>query len=176
MLNLYHPISHGHITNWDEMEKIWRCSYIFKNQLQVDPPLSNVLMSEPISIRNHSTSKLPIRNSEMMMQIIFETYNFRGFFILLQPNLALYDSCRTSGIVLESGDGITQVFPMIEGRIMTKALACTNLAGSDVTTYLQEETMRNQTINQYIPKSYFNSIKENHAYVALDYNLATTTT
>jgi actin-related protein len=44
-----------------------------------------------------------------MTQIMFETFSAPALFFQYQPVLSLYASGRCSGIVLEAGDGVSQV-------------------------------------------------------------------
>ena len=79
----------------------------------------------------------PTENRERAAEIFFEGLNVPAIFCSLQAILSLYASGRTTGVVLDAGDGVTHAVPVYEGFALPHAIMRMDIAGRDVTNHLQ---------------------------------------
>ncbi|KAF7337051.1 hypothetical protein MVEN_02142300 [Mycena venus] len=142
ILTLKYPIEHGIVTNWDDMEKIWH--HTFFNELRA--------------------------NREKMTSIMFETFNVPAFYVQIQAVLSLYASGRTTGVVMDSGDGVSHTVPIYEGFSLPHAILRLDLAGRDITDCLVKNLgERGYKFVTTAEHEVVRDIKEKLCYVALDF-------
>ncbi|KAJ1918261.1 centractin- actin- protein of the dynactin complex [Mycoemilia scoparia] len=159
LLKIKYPLEHGIVTDWDDMEKIW--SYIYGEELKTLSEEHPVLLTEaPLN---------PLSNREQAAQIFFETFNVPAFYTSIQAVLSLYASGRTTGLVLDCGDGVSHTVPVYEGFTVPNAIRRIDLAGRDITEYLQVLLRKSgYKFNTSAEFEIVRQIKEKMCYITLD--------
>nr|MDO8099873.1 actin family protein [Candidatus Njordarchaeota archaeon] len=159
VLRLVYPVEHGMILDWQAMEKIWH--FTFYNDLRVNPAEHPVLLTEP--------PLNPRKNREKMAEIMFETFNVPAMYVSMQAVLSLYASGRTTGLVVDSGDGVTHIVPIYEGFALTHAINRVDCGGRDITEYLRRLLrQRGYSLVSSAEREIVRDIKEKLCYVALE--------
>lgn len=160
VLSLSYPIHHGIVRCWEGIESVWE--HTFDQELRVSTEEHPVLLTEaPLN---------PKINREKMVEIMFEGFNIPATYIAIQAVLSLYASGRTTGIVLDSGEGVTHVVPIYEGYALPHAIHRLDLAGKDITDYLTKILAEDGYIfTSTAEKEIARDVKERISYVAMDF-------
>lgn len=125
ILSISYPITNGIITDWYDMETLW--TYCF-SEMKASSEEHPVLLTE--------AALNPRKHREKMAEVFFEVYRVPALFISTQAVLSLYSSGRTTGVVLDSGDGVTHAVPIYQGFSLSNAITRSDVAGRNVTEYL----------------------------------------
>ncbi|KAL9112274.1 MAG: hypothetical protein Q9227_003392 [Pyrenula ochraceoflavens] len=127
LLKLRWPLEHGIVTDWGDMEKIWQ--HVYEQELNVQSEDHPVLLTEaPLN---------PRRNRDIAAQIMFEQFSVPALYTSMQAVLSLYTGGRTTGVVLDIGDGVSHAVPVYEGFAITNSIRRIDVAGRDVTEHMQ---------------------------------------
>ncbi|KAI3651948.1 hypothetical protein MP228_003251 [Amoeboaphelidium protococcarum] len=125
LCRINYPLQHGITESWSDQELLWSHAYQQMGINCEDHPL--LITEAPLN---------PRRNRDLMAQVLFETFNVPALYVSLQAVLALYASGRTTGVVLDIGDGTSHCVPIYEGFAIPQAIHRVNIAGRDVTNYM----------------------------------------
>lgn len=111
VLSLSHPVQGGHIKQWEDVEDLWRFAYE-QDAMHTDPSEHAVMLVDA-----PDTTKA---TRERMAQLFFDTFDVPSLHIISQPVPAIYASGRLTGLVVESGHGVSYAAAVYEGfRIST---------------------------------------------------------
>jgi len=162
ILNLEYPISSGIVESWEDMERVW--NHTFYNELRVTPSeLQGVLLTE--APRN------PKANREKMIQIMFENFEVQNAYVAIQAVMSLYAAGRTTGLVVDSGDGVSHTVPVFEGFMIPHAVEKMEIAGRVLTNYLQKLLLEEgHSFTSSAELEIVKDIKEKFCYVAENYD------
>ena len=162
-----YPVRHGMVEDWDLMERfLEQC--IFK-YLRAEPEDHHFLLTEP-----------PLNtpeNREYTAEIMFETFNVPGLYIAVQAVLALAASWTSksvtdrtlTGIVVDSGDGVTHVIPVAEGYVIGSCIKHIPIAGRNITAFIQSLLReREMGIPPEQSLETAKAIKERYSYICPD--------
>ncbi|KAL8841354.1 MAG: hypothetical protein Q9170_000985 [Blastenia crenularia] len=159
LLKIRYPLEHGIVTDWDDMERIWQ--FVYTEELKTLSEEHPVLLTEP--------PLNPRTNRDTAAQLLFETFNVPAIYTSIQAVLSLYASGRTTGVVLDAGDGVSHAVPVYEGFAMPNSIRRIDVAGRDVTEQMQLLFRKSGLVfHTSAEKEVVRAIKEKTCYVAPD--------
>ena len=142
------------------MEKIWE--KVFTYELVTEPQKHNVMLTE--------ASMNPKENRQKMAYLMFETFKVPGLYFANPAVLSIYSAGKFIGIVVDSGDGVTQSVPIFDGYSLNHALIKLDFGGRDLTEFMMK--LLNETGQNFLTtaeKEIVKAIKERTCYVALEF-------
>jgi len=162
MLQITYPLDNGIVRNWEDMGYVW--DYTFQEKLKVNPRECKIMLTEaPMN---------PVQNRKKMIEVMFEKYGFKGCYIAIQAVLTLYAQGLLTGVVVDSGDGVTHIVPVYEGFALPHLTRRLDVAGRDVTRYLIKLLLlRGYAFNRTADFETVRQIKEKLCYVGYDLEL-----
>jgi actin-related protein 2 len=164
MLQLSYPMENGIVRNWEDMEHLW--NHTFKEVLKINPSETKILLTEP--------PMNPVKNREKMVEFMFEKFKFNAVYVAIQAVLTLYAQGLLTGVVVDSGDGVTHIVPVYEGFALPHLTRRLDVAGRDVTRYLIKLLLlRGYAFNRTADFETVRQIKEKLCYVGYDLVLET---
>ncbi len=131
VLRLSYPTEAGIVSNWSDLEALWAHTYEDSN---AKPEAHRVLITEP--------PLAPMKNRIRTAEIFIEGFQAPSLCFQLPQVLSLYANGKTTGLVLDSGDTLSQAVPIYDGRFNPAAVSTMRLAGRHVTQYLSKLLQR----------------------------------
>lgn len=171
LLELSYPMENGIVRNWEDICHVW--DYTFYEKMGIDPTDCKILLTDP--------PMNPISNRKRTLEIMFEKYGFHSAYIAIQAVLTLYAQGLLTGVVVDSGDGVTHICPVYEGYALPHLTRRLDIAGRDITRYLTNLLrLRGYAFNHTADFETIRMLKEKLCYCAYnvkqEQRLATETT
>jgi actin-related protein 2 len=164
-LEITYPLENGIVRDWGDMKHLW--DYTFNDCMKIDPKDHKILLTEPPSN--------PLANRKKMYEHMFDVYGFDGAMVAIQAVLVLYAQGLLTGVVLDSGDGVSHVIPVYEGYGLPNLIQRLNVAGRHVTRRLINLLqLRGYSLNRSADFDTARQIKEKLCYVGYDLNIERT--
>lgn len=162
LLEVTYPVDNGIIRSWDDMMHVWE--YTWFKKLRINPPDCLVMLTEaPMN---------PKANREKLVQVMFEVFGFQGVHVSIQAVLTLYAQGLLTGVVVDSGDGVTHVVPVYEGFALPHLIRRLDVAGRHITHHLIKLLLlRGYAFNRTADFETIRELKEKVCYVAYDRDL-----
>mmetsp|Transcript_15821 Transcript_15821/g.25309 ORF Transcript_15821/g.25309 Transcript_15821/m.25309 type:complete len:251 (+) Transcript_15821:71-823(+) len=159
MLEVKYPVSAGKILYWKgdySIEHIW--DYAFNEKMKIDASEHRILLTEaPMN---------PKQNRVKMLECMLEKYQFKGASVSMQAMLVLYAQGLLTGVVLDSGDGVSHCVPVWEGLLVPRWIKRLDVAGRNVTERLIKLLQaRGHNFHRSADMDTVRQIKEKHCYV-----------
>ncbi len=107
-----------------------------------------------------------------MTQIMFEHFRVESLAIMNTSVLSLFSTGKTTGMVVECGEGVSYTVPVFEGYAMPHAIHKLDIAGQDVTNELIRQLKEDNVAINQDHFEYVRDMKEQMCSVALNYENA----
>lgn len=158
-LEINYPVSEGIVKNWENMVHLW--NYTFFEKLKVNPQDHKIMLTEaPLN---------PKENRKKTCENMFEKYSFSAMQMSVQALLVLYAQGLLTGVVVDSGDGVTHTVPVTDGFVMPHLVRRLDIAGRHITEYMMKLLLqRGYSFNRTADFATVQKIKEKLCYVALN--------
>jgi actin-related protein 2 len=158
-LETSYPLTNGIVQRWDDMIHLY--NYTFFERLKIDPSEHKIMLTE--------AAMNPKKNREKLVETMFETFGFAGVHCSIQAVLTLYAQGLLTGVVVDSGDGVTHIVPVYEGFALPQSIRRLDIAGRHLTEYMIKLLqLRGYTFNRSADFELVREIKEKVCYVGYD--------
>eukprot|EP00420_Gonyaulax_spinifera_P021695 CAMPEP_0197914120 /NCGR_PEP_ID=MMETSP1439-20131203/77894_1 /TAXON_ID=66791 /ORGANISM="Gonyaulax spinifera, Strain CCMP409" /LENGTH=405 /DNA_ID=CAMNT_0043536013 /DNA_START=13 /DNA_END=1228 /DNA_ORIENTATION=+ len=163
------PVRRGEIqltpSDEDALEALWE--HTFRNVLNVEQEELPVLLADALPL---GQAAYPAR--QWVAEVMLEKLRVKSLAVFNSAVLSLFSTGRTRGLVVESGEGLTQAVPVFEGYAIPHAIFKMEVAGQDITAKVQQ-MMRGEDGREHADNlPVMQAMKEKVCSVALDWGTA----
>ncbi|XP_066121253.1 actin-like protein 8 isoform X1 [Saccopteryx bilineata] len=160
-IDLYHPdtysypVQRGRVLNWEGVECLW--SFVLEKHRQRHEDCSVLVTESPL--REPADRK-------KTLEVMFESLCVPSLLLADQLEMSLYASGLLTGVVLDSGHGLTRVQPFYLGRPLQPSCKALEFAGQDLATYICKSLfMEEGSPNRLFRMDTVNTIQMSKCYV-----------
>lgn len=160
---LIRPIRRGQMdlssASKDALESLWE--HTFRNVLKAEEELP-VLIADSMPLGQSS-----YESRKWMAEVLFEKLKVKSLAIFNTAVLSLFSTGLTRGLVVESGEGLTQAVPVFEGFAIPHAIFKMEVAGQEITSEVQRMMVKQLGADLAGNARNMQSLKEKVCCVAL---------
>lgn len=161
LLDLTHPVQAGIIFQKDDLLDLWRYVLTQKMGIKEFKDLRVLVTEAPFT---------PIDNKKKILDILLNDIGVSMANIEAQAKLSIFSEGVETGMVIDSGDGVSHCIPIVAGHILHHFADKINIAGSDITKRLiQLLQFKGYAFNSTSDYELIREIKEKFCFVSSDY-------
>ena len=158
LLELTYPMKEGIIVNDEDMALLW--DYVLQKKIG--------LVKNDLKDRKILLTEAP-KNKMKMGEILFEKIGLGFFNIEPQAKMTLYCEGAETGVVLDSGDGVTHVIPIAHSYLLAHHIKRLDIAGRHITDYLiRLLQIKGYAFNSTADFEIVRELKEKYCFVSCD--------
>lgn len=156
LLDSSRPVRAGKVTNWNDMEKLWR--HVIYQQLRICPENYCFLITQ--------SANADSKEKEKTLEIMMETFNTQSLYLGAAPVFSLYSYGMTTGTVIDAASDLTSVVPVHEGYALGRHVTQSEVAGEALTSHLSKLLQsKGYGFSTQLERQLVNSVKEELCYV-----------
>ena len=160
LLEISHPISEGVIVSEEDLSKLWEYTLNEKLKIQDLSDKKIIVTEAPLN---------PLDNKKKIFEILFEKLGVGAINIEPQAKCSLFAEGIDTGIVLDSGDGVTHCIPVSDGNILKHSIERMDIAGRHITEYLCRLLQKKgYAFNSSADFEFVRELKEKYCFVSND--------
>lgn len=158
-LRLVKPIRNGIVVDWEAATLIWQ--RILEHGLRIATQDHPLLFSDP--------PFSPATNREKLVEVAFESLHSPAIYVASQSVLSTCAYGRVSGLVVDTGHGVSYTVPVVEGYNLPHAIQRLDLAGNHLTAFLAEILLGSGFLLRQDDLDLVENIKHYYCYLASDF-------